>query len=64
MKHSLTLAKLRWLALVLMPALAALIGSLGELYQWSFAPRLVATLNIGAVFLGTLLQKRQRGKSD
>lgn len=53
---------LKWSVMVLLPALAALIGSLGELYQWQDAPKWVATVNIVAVFMGNLIYKQVKTK--
>lgn len=46
----------KWLVLVFMPALAVFISSVGELYGWSDVSVVVATVNLVAVFLGSILQ--------
>ena len=54
--------QLKWWGLVFLPAFSTLVGSIGELYQWQEAPRLVAVLNLGGVFLGRLIYRNwQKG---
>jgi len=56
----------KWIVLVFLPALAVLIGGLGELYGLVDTPIAVATINMLAVFLGSILQissKQYNGKN-
>ena len=46
----------KWIILIFLPALAVLIGGLGEIYQWVNTSVLLTTLNLFTVFLGSLLQ--------
>ena len=52
--------RLKWCALILLPALAVFIASLGELYQWQDSQQWSATCNLLAIFLGTLLQRSSK----
>ncbi len=47
---------LKWIALILLPALAVLVGGLGDLYQITYRDQVVQTINLLATFLGALLQ--------
>ncbi|MCY3024912.1 phage holin [Aerococcus loyolae] len=51
-----TYDRLKWLALVFMPALSVLVKGLGEAYGFVGTDLAVVTLNLLAVFLGSLLQ--------
>ncbi|KAA9233727.1 phage holin [Aerococcus mictus] len=51
-----TYDRLKWVALVLMPALAVLVKGLGQAYGFVGTDTVVVTLNLLAVFLGSLLQ--------
>ena len=42
--------------LVFLPALAVLTKGLGDLYLWERVDTAVTTINLGAAFLGSLLQ--------
>ncbi|MFL2128189.1 MAG: phage holin [Ruoffia tabacinasalis] len=47
---------LKWFVLVVLPAVAVLFQGLGELYSYADVEILVSTINLFAVFLGTILQ--------
>ena len=47
----------KWIVLIFLPALAVLLGGLGEVYQWVNTSVLLTTLNLFTVFLGSLLQR-------
>lgn len=51
-----TYDRLKWVALVLMPALAVLVKGLGQAYGFVGTDTVVVTLNLLAIFLGSLLQ--------
>lgn len=46
----------KWFVLVFLPACAVLAGGLGELYVWPDTTLAVTTINLTAVFLGSILQ--------
>lgn len=46
----------KWLVLIFLPALAVLIGGLGELYCWRNGAIMVATINLITIFLGSIMQ--------
>lgn len=46
----------KWLVLVFLPAFAVLTKGLGDLYLWENVDTAVTTINLGAAFLGSLLQ--------
>jgi len=46
----------KWIVLVFLPAVAVLIGGLGELYGYVNTPIIVTTVNMVTVFLGSILQ--------
>lgn len=46
----------KWFVLIVLPALAVLIGGLAELYQWINGSVVVTTINLMTVFLGSILQ--------
>ena len=46
----------KWLVLVFLPAFAVLTKGLGDLYLWESVDVAVTTINLGAAFLGSLLQ--------
>lgn len=52
--------KLKWLALVLLPAVALLLSAIGDIYGWPDVDLYVATINAIAVFLGSILQISSR----
>ncbi len=44
---------IKWLVLVVLPALSAFVGTIGVAYSWEQTELLVISLNAFAVFLGT-----------
>lgn len=46
----------KWLVLIFLPALAVLVGGLGELYGWRNGTVGVATINLTTIFLGSIMQ--------
>lgn len=46
----------KWLVLIFLPALAVLVKGLADVYHIIYADTIVATLNLSAVFLGSILQ--------
>jgi hypothetical protein len=46
---------LKWIALILLPALAVLYGTLGETWGLPYVSQIVVTINAVALFIGTLL---------
>ena len=46
----------KWFVLIFLPALAVLLGGLGDLYSWEDTQLLVANINLFTVFLGSVLQ--------
>lgn len=46
----------KWVVLIFLPALAVLIGGLGELYCWRNGAVFVATINLFTIFLGSIMQ--------
>lgn len=46
----------KWLVLIFLPAFAVFVGGLGELYGWGNSAIFVATINLTAIFLGSILQ--------
>ena len=48
--------RLKWLALVFLPALAVLVAGMGQVLAWSQVDRYVSIINLWTVFLGALLQ--------
>lgn len=47
---------LKWLVLILLPALAVLINGVGQLYAWSETERFVALINLITIFIGSIMQ--------
>jgi len=54
----------KWIVLVLLPALAVLVGGLGELYGLVNTPMIVTTVNMVTVFLGSILQISTKNYND
>jgi len=54
----------KWIVLVLLPALAVLVGGLGELYGLVNTPMIVTTVNMVTVFLGSILQISAKQYND
>ncbi len=46
----------KWLVLIFLPALAVLLGGLGDLYSWGNTATIVTTVNLVTIFLGSVLQ--------
>lgn len=46
----------KWLVLILLPALSLLVGGLGEIYGLPMTEQVVATINLLAVFGGSVMQ--------
>ena len=46
---------LKWIALILLPALAVLYGKLAPIWQWPYPDQIVDTIIAIDLFLGTLL---------
>lgn len=46
---------LKWIALILLPALAVLYGKLAPVWQWPYPDQIVDTIIAIDLFLGTLL---------
>lgn len=44
-------------ALIIIPAIASLIGTLGETWNWHDADKIVATINAISVFVGAIITK-------
>lgn len=55
--NSKTYDRLKWVALVLLPALASLYFALGQLWHFSYVEQIVGTITILDTFLGLLLGK-------
>lgn len=49
--------RLKWISLVLLPALASLYFALGQLWHFSYIEQVVGTITILDTFLGLLLGK-------
>ncbi|MCZ0717820.1 phage holin [Aerococcus kribbianus] len=46
----------KWIALILLPALAVLYSTLGEIWGWPNTEQVVPTISAINVFLGAVLQ--------
>ena len=46
---------LKWCCLILMPALIVLISTLGQIYGWVDAEKVVLTINAVAAFIGAII---------
>lgn len=46
----------KWMVLIFLPSFAVFISGMGELYGWVNASVIVTTINLFAVFLGSILQ--------
>ena len=46
----------KWVVLIFLPAFAVFMGGLGDLYEWVHASELVTTINLLAMFMGSVLQ--------
>ena len=54
MKNS-TYDKLKWIVMIVLPALAALLTAIGEIWGIADMPRIVLTLNAVTAFLGAII---------
>lgn len=48
--------RLKWVALIFIPALSVLYATLGHIWDFPYVERIVGTLSAIDVFLGALLQ--------
>lgn len=46
---------LKWVAIIVIPALAVLVGQVGNTFNWEFTKVTVEVINAIALFLGTIL---------
>ena len=46
---------LKWAAIIVIPALAVLVGQVGNAFNWEFTKVTVEVVNAIALFLGTIL---------
>ena len=46
---------LKWVAIIVIPALAVLVGQVGNAFNWEFTKVSVEIINAVALFLGTIL---------
>ena len=46
----------KWVVLIFLPAFAVFMGGLGDLYHWPHVSELVTTINLFAMFIGSILQ--------
>lgn len=46
---------LKWVAIIVIPALAVLVGQVGNAFNWEFTKVSVEIINAIALFLGTIL---------
>jgi hypothetical protein len=46
---------LKWVAIIAMPAVAVLISSLGQIWEWPDADKITLTINAVALCLGALI---------
>ncbi len=46
---------LKWVAIIVIPALAVLVGQVGNAFNWEFTKVTVEVINALALFLGTIL---------
>lgn len=44
-------------ALIIIPAIATFVGTLGETWNWTYSGQIVATINSLSVLLGTIVTK-------
>ena len=51
-----TYDKLKWVAQILLPALATLVYTIAKIWGLQYAMEIVGTISAADVFLGTLLQ--------
>lgn len=46
---------LKWVAIIVIPALAVLVGQVGDAFNWEFTKVTVEVINAIALFLGSVL---------
>ena len=46
----------KWVVFIFLPAFAIFMSGLGDLYQWEGTADLMVTINLVAVFMGSILQ--------
>lgn len=46
---------LKWVAIIVIPALAVLVGQVGNAFNWEYTKISVEVINAIALFLGTIL---------
>ena len=46
---------LKWVAIIVIPALAVLVGQIGNAFNWEYTKISVEVINAIALFLGTIL---------
>ena len=46
---------LKWVAIIVIPALAVLVGQVGNAFNWEYTKVSVEIINAVALFLGTIL---------
>lgn len=46
---------LKWVALIVVPAVAVLVGQVGAAFNWEYTKTTVEIINAFALFLGTIL---------
>ncbi|MDT2472524.1 phage holin [Enterococcus avium] len=52
-----TYDKVKWVVMILMPALTTLVGGLGQAYGWSHTDLAVTTLTLITTFMGAVTLK-------
>ena len=54
----------KWIVLIFLPAFAVLMSGLGDLYGWLDTSLIVTTINLVAIFLGSILQLSSQNYHD
>lgn len=49
--------KIKWIVMIFMPALTALVGTVGKIYGWEYTEIATATISAITVFLGAITVK-------
>lgn len=49
--------KIKWVVMIFMPALTALVGTVGKIYGWEYTEIATATISAITVFLGAITVK-------
>ena len=59
---------LKWISVIVVPALVLLINTLGNIWGWQFTTEISATVSAIGVFIGALIQissyRYERNKTD